>query len=460
MSTAEQPAVGDNRPSSMFFWPTPERPTVERGEGIYLWDTDGKRYIDACSGPQTTNLGHGNKRVLAAMQAQAEKVSYAFRSHFLNEAAEKLADEIAAITPDGFDMSFFCSGGSEAVETCIKLARQHALARGEAQRYKVISRIPSYHGTTLGALALTGDPAGFSMFAPMMVNQPKIPAPFCRYRRPGQSEDEAALEFADSLETEIINQGPDSVLAFIMEPVGGAATGALTAPDIYYRRVREICDRYGLLLIFDEVMSGAGRTGKYLAAEHWPEAMPDIVALAKGLAAGYIPLGACLTSREIVRTVEDAGGFMHGHTYSASPIAAATGRAVLAEYRDHGLIENAARMGALLKGRLEGLLDEFEFIGEVRGKGLLLAFDVMADRDSGKPLPPDLNAYLRLAQEAYDRGLIIYSRRVMGGLRGDHFLVTPPLTVTEAEIDEIIGLLHQALSAFAPEARAAIAATA
>lgn len=457
MNAPKTPAAGDNRPSAMFFWPTPERPTVARGEGIYLWDTAGKRYIDASSGPQTTNLGHGNKRVLKAMVEQAEQVSFAFRSHFLNEPAERLAHELADATPDGFDMAFFCSGGSEAVETAVKLARQYMIARGEASRYKVISRLPSYHGTTLGALSLTGDPAGFSMFAPMLVNQPKIPTPYCRYRRPGQSEDEAALEYADMLEAQIQAQGPETVLAFIVEPIGGAATGALTAPDVYYRRIREICDRYGILLIYDEVMSGAGRAGKYLAAEHWPDAMPDIVALAKGLAAGYIPLGACLTRREIVRAVEDAGGFMHGHTYSASPIACAVGRAVLAEHLERDLIGNAARMGTVLKGRLEGLLDEFPFIGEVRGRGLLLGFDVIADRGTGRPLPPDLNAYLRITQEAYDRGLIIYSRRVMGGQRGDNFLVSPPLTINEAEIDEIMGLLVEALRAFAPEAKAAMA---
>jgi len=450
--------AGDNQPSAMFFWPTPDRPVVSHGEGIYLWDRDGKRYIDACSGPQTTSLGHGNKRVLKAMVEQAEQVSFAFRSHFLNEPAERLAHEIAAVTPDPYDMAFFCSGGSEAVETCIKLARQYAVARGEASRYKIISRLPSYHGTTLGALSLTGDPAGFSMFAPMLVNQPKVPAPFCRYRPPGQSEDEAALAYAAALETEILNQGPETVLAFIMEPIGGAATGALTAPDVYYSEVRRICDRHGLLLIYDEVMSGAGRSGKYLAAEHWPDAMPDIVALAKGLAAGYIPLGACVTRREIVRAVEDAGGFMHGHTYSASPVACAVGRAVLAEHLDNDLIGNAARMGALLKSRLEGLLDEFEFIGEIRGRGLLLGFDVIADRETGTPLPPALNAYARISQAAYERGLIIYSRRMMGGLRGDNFLVSPPLIVDEAQIDEIMGLLVEALRDFAPDARAAIAA--
>lgn len=450
--------LGDNKPSSMFFWPTPERPMVDRGEGIYLWDRDGKRYIDACSGPQTANIGHGNKRVREAMMEQAEKVSYAFRSHFLNEPAERLAREIAAQAPDGLDQVFFGSGGSEAVEACIKLARQYAIATGQATRYKVISRLPSYHGTTLGALSLTGDPAGFSMFAPMMVNHPKIPAPFCRYRPAGQAEDEAALAYANALETEIINQGVETVLAFIMEPIGGAATAALTAPDIYYSRVREVCDQYGVLLIFDEVMSGAGRSGKYLSAEHW-DVTPDLVALAKGLASGYVPLGACLTSSRIVGTVDDAGGFMHGHTYSASPIACAVGRAVLAEHLEHDLIGNAARMGAVLKGRLERLLDEFEFIGEIRGRGLLLGFNIIANRETGRALPPELDAYAHLSQEAYDRGLIIYSRRTLGGARGDNFLVSPPLIVTEDQIDEIMELLVDALRAFAPTARAAINAS-
>ena len=445
-----------NRPSSMFFWPTPERPVAERGEGMYIWDKSGKRFIDACSGPQTTSLGHGNPRVIAAMAEQGQKLAYAFRSHFLNEPAEMLAHEVADLCPPGLDMCFFNSGGSEAVEACLKLARLYALARGEAARYKVISRVPSYHGTTLGALSVTGDPAGFAQFAPMMVNHPKIPAPFCRYRRAGQSEDEAALEYADALETAIVHAGPDTVLAFILEPVGGASTGALVAPDVYYPRVREICDRYGVLLIYDEVMSGAGRTGKYLAAEHWPSVMPDLVALAKGLAAGYVPLGACVAPRAIVEAVETAGGFNHGHTYSASPLACAVGRAVIREYEAFGLIENAAMTGAYLRERLESLMTEFPFIGEVRGKGLLLAFDVVADRTTGRPLPSELNAHLALTQEAFDRGLIIYSRRVMNGARGDHFLVTPPLTITTTEVDEIVGVLYEALSAFAPRALAAM----
>ena len=455
MSLAHSDRRGDNRPSSMFFWPTPDRPVIEHGEGIYVWDQNGKRYIDACAGPQTANIGHGNARVREAMAEQAAKISFAFRSHFMNEPAEELAHELAAVAPEGLDMAFFCSGGSEAVEAAIKLARQHALATGAATRYKIVSRMPSYHGATLGALALTGDPQMAGPFAPMMPIMPKIPTPYCAYRPEGQSLEESALAYADELEAEITAQGPETVLAFIMEPVGGASTGALTAPDIYYSRVREICDRHGVLLIFDEVMSGAGRTGKYLAAEHFG-VTPDIAVLAKGLAAGYVPLGAILASRRMVETIQAAGGFAHGHTYSAGPLACAIGRAVLAEHLDNDLMGNASRMGAILKSRLEGLLDEFEFIGEIRGKGLLLGFDIIADRRTGRPLPPELNAYLRLAQEAYDRGLVIYSRRVLNGQRGDNFLISPPLIVTEAQIDEIMGLLTESLRAFAPEARAAI----
>jgi len=455
MTAPKQPRPGDNRASSMFFWPTPERPVVERGQGIHVWDADGKRYIDACAGPQTVNIGHGNERVRRAMVEQAEKISYAFRSHFRNEPAEKLADELAAVTPAGLDMAFFCSGGSEAVEAAIKLARQYALAKGEAQRFKIVSRIPGYHGATLGALALTGDPQMFAPFAPMMPVMPKIPAPFCAYRPAGESEEEAALRFAQALDDCIVQQGPETVLAFIMEPIGGAATGALTAPDVYYRRVREICDAHGVLLIFDEVMSGAGRSGKYLAAEHFG-VLPDIVVLAKGLASGYMPLGAIMAPRAMVQAVEAAGGYAHGHTYSASPLACAVGRAVLAEHLERDLIGNAARMGARLKARLQGLWEEFPFIGEVRGRGLLLGFDLVADRRTGRALPPALNAHLLLGQAAYDRGLIIYSRRVMNGARGDCFLVSPPLIVTESDVDEIAGLLRESLQAVAPELLAAM----
>ncbi len=440
--------------SNMFFWPTDEVPMVDRGEGIYLYDQDGRRYIDASAGPQTANIGHGNKRVVDAMAEQAARVAFAFRSHFLNEPAEGLARDLAAQAPFDLDMVFFCSGGSEAVEASIKLARQYALARGEAGRYKIISRMPSYHGTTLGALSLTGDPAGFGPFAPMMVKQPKIPAPFCRYRPAGESEDEAALRFANELERAIVEEGAETVLAFIMEPVGGAATGALTAPQVYYDRIRQICDDYGVLLICDEVMCGSGRCGRFLASEIWG-LRPDIVALAKGLASGYTPLGACLTSARILEAVNADSGFLHGHTYAANPLACAVGRAVLAEHLDNDLYANARTMGAKLKARMREIADDVPFIGEVKGEGLLLGFDVVSDPETGAPLPPELNAHIEITKAARERGLIIYSRRLFGGLRGDQFLVSPPLIVTEADVDEIATLLADSLHAFLPKLKAA-----
>jgi len=453
----QAPRHGRNQPSSMFFWPTADRPTAVRGEGIFIWDDDGRRYVDASCGPQTTNIGHNNRYVVEAMRAQMDDICFAFRSHFKNAPAEKLADRLADLGADkGLTRAFFCSGGSEAVEGAIKLARQYALSQGEASRYKIISRLPSYHGSTLGALSLTGDPQMFSPFSPMMQTQPKIPAPFVVERPAGETEDAAALRYAQALEDQIIAQGPSTVLAFIIEPIGGAATGGLTAPDIYYARVREICDQYGVLLIYDEVMCGSGRSGKYFAAEHWP-AKPDIIALAKGLAAGYVPLGAVMARGDLVQAVYDAGGFAHGHTYSASPLACATGLAVLDVVQQNGLIANAASMGAKLKAGLEGLMDQFPFIGEVRGRGLMLGFDVMADRAARVPLPPALDAGNAIAQACYDRGLIIYSRRMLDGARGDHFLVTPPLNVTAEEIDLILDLLTRGLEDFAPKARAAMA---
>ncbi len=438
-------------PSNLFYQTRSRRPLVARAEGIYFWDRDGKRYIDGSSGAMVANIGHGNPRVLAAMRRQMEEATFAYRLHFENEAAETLARRIAQRMPAHLDRVFFVSGGSEAVESCLKLARQWAIAVGQGSRYKVISRYPSYHGGTLGALALTGYAPMTAPFAPMMREMPKIPAPTCYLDRDGLDWEARGLRYAELLRDEIRRQGPETVLAFIMEPVGGASTGALVAPDSYYARVREICDEYGILLILDEVMSGAGRTGRFLAAEHW-NLRPDIVALSKGFAAGYAPLGAMVADRRLVEPVLDKGGFIHGYTYAGNPLACAAGLAVLEEIETYDLMGNAARMGGLLKSRLAGMVERFPFIGDVRGLGLLLAFELVSDKETMQPLPKDLNAHSRLVDIAYDKGLIIYSRRTRGGLEGDHFLVCPPMIVDEAQIDEIMELLTDSLAAFATEA--------
>src|SRR5699024_5310576 len=331
---------------------------------------------------------------------------------------ETLAARASACMPDGMDRVVFVSGGSEAVESCIKLARRYALAVGDASRYKVSARFPSYHGATLGALALTGYAPMTAPFAPVMQEMPKIPAPTCYLDTDNLSDAQRGLRYADMLEAEIQRQGPETVLAFIMEPVGGAATGALVAPDSYYTRVRDICDRHGVLLIHDEVMSGAGRTGRFLASEHWG-VVPDLIALSKGFAAGYVPLGAMVAPGWLVEPVLDAGGFIHGHTYAGNPLACAAGLAVLDELEQQQLVANAARMGDVLHERLQQLMERFDFIGDVRGKGLLQAVELVADRDSMAPLPPEYMAAARLVELAYERGLILYWRRSRGGNAGD-----------------------------------------
>jgi adenosylmethionine-8-amino-7-oxononanoate aminotransferase len=409
-----------------------------------MWDKSGKRYLDGSSGAMVSNIGHSNPNVLEAMRRQMEKSTFGYRLHFETEASEALADKLAELSPRELNRAFFVSGGSEAVESTLKLARQYAIAIGEAQRWKVISRQPSYHGCTLGALAVTGYTPLTAPFEPMMRSMPKIPAPRA-YLDGLDAEDPATgLHYADMLEAQIQAEGPDSVLAFIVEPVGGASTGALVPPAGYMARIREICDRHGVLLIHDEVMSGGGRTGRFFASEHW-DGPPDLIALSKGFGAGYMPLGAMLADEHIVETVLDAGGFAHGFTYAGNPLASAAGLAVINEIESQGLLENAAAMGDLLKRELTGLMPSYPFIGDVRGKGLLLAFELVADRDSMEPLAAELKAYEKLVNLAYERGLIIYSRRTRDGVAGDHFLVSPPMIVSAGQITEIIENLAASL---------------
>lgn len=446
-----------NRESHLFYQSRARRPRLDRAEGVYIWDEQGRRYLDGSSGAMVSNIGHSNPAVIEAMRRQLEKASFGYRLHFENEPAEEFAARISERMPAGLDRVFFVSGGSEAVESCLKLARQYALARGEAQRWKVISRFPSYHGSTLGALAVTGMSVMTAPFAPMMRDMPKIPAPTCYLDRDALSHEQRGLRYAAMLRDEILRQGPETVLAFLMEPIGGASTGALVAPDSYYAAVRRICDEFGVLLISDEVMTGAGRTGRYLATDHW-NLRPDIIALSKGFGAGYVPLGAMVADRRIADAVLDAGGFVHGYTYAGNPLACAAGLAVLGEIDRMGLVERAASQGAALKAELEGLMARYPFIGDVRGKGLLLAFELVADRETMEPLAPGLDAHNRLVDLAYERGLIIYSRRTRGGRIGDHFMVAPPLIVTDGHIGEIMDKLRESLDVFAAEAKLPVVA--
>jgi len=445
--------IGDdlrNAKSYLFYQTDHPRPVLDRAEGIYMYDGQGNRWIDGSSGAMVCNIGHSNPAVLDAMRRQMDKSTFGYRLHFVTEASEGLAEKLCGHAWPGMDRVFFVSGGSEATETAIKLARQIQLAKGEAGRWKVISRWPSYHGCTLGALAVTGYDQLTDPFEPMMRLMPKIPAPRFWLDDLDPTDPATGKHYADMLEAKIIEEGADTVAAFIVEPVGGASTGALPPPVGYMEAIRDICTRYGVLLIHDEVMSGGGRLGHLLGAKNW-NAPADIVAMSKGLGAGYVPLGAVIARGDLVDLVLSDGGFRHGFTYAGNPLACAAGLAVIEEIERQGMFENSLTIGAMIETRLKALMDRFEFIGDVRGMGLLQAFEVVADRKTKEPMPASFRAYDRLTEHAYQRGLIIYPRRSRGGYSGDHFLIAPPMITTPAQVDEIMERLVGALEAFEKE---------
>lgn len=426
-------------------------PRIARGDGVYIWDTDGRRFFDVSSGPVACNLGHGNKRILSAMIAQAEKVTFAHPSQFESEANLELADRLTGLAGKGFERAWFCSGGSEAVEAAIKFARQHAVMTGKGSRWKVISRAVSYHGNTAGALTLSGDANAHKMFGPMIKEMPKVPTPFSYRVPPNYTPETYARHCAQELERTIEAEGPESVLAFIVEPVGGVSTGALTVPDFYIEMIRDICTKHGVVLIFDEVITGAGRTGTFLAAHNLPHAMPDIVVLAKGVSGGYAPLGAILVSKAMVDTVSSGGGFMHGHTYTGNPLACAVGIAALSEVVDRDLVDNAKKLGPVIKARLQDLAARSPLIGDVRGKGLLMATEIVADKATKTMTPLELNAPVRIQQLALDQGLCVYCRRTNGGRDGDWIMISPPLITETHHVDEIVTGLEKTLRILADE---------
>jgi adenosylmethionine-8-amino-7-oxononanoate aminotransferase len=435
------------------FWSAPgEAPLerVSRAEGLHVWDTAGRRYIDVTSGPVAVNLGHGNARVLRAMNEQSGRVCFAYPTAFESDSNLRLNERLAAQAGMGLEHAFFVSGGSEAVEKCLQFARRHAIAIGQASRHKVISRSPSYHGSTHRLMALSADPG----YAPFLVDATpgiQVAAPFS-YRPPaGVDAATHARQCAEALLEAILHEGPESVLAFIIEPVMGFCGGADYAPPEYYRRAREICDEFGVLLIFDETISGAGRTGRFLAAHWWPDAQPDLVTLAKGIGGGYYPLGAFLAPSRMVDAVAGGGGFHVGHTYKGNPLGCAVGLAVLEETVERKLIERANETGAYLRARLNALKSEVPVLGDVRGLGMLNAIEIVADQGSKAMLPRSMDVLGRIQSIARAGGLLIYGRRTHGGKFGDWIMVTPPLIATTADIDEIVDGLGKALRTFSAE---------
>ncbi|MBB6098460.1 adenosylmethionine-8-amino-7-oxononanoate aminotransferase [Deinobacterium chartae] len=434
--------------SSVFYRSNKTYPTAVRGEGVYLWDAQGKRYLDAASGALVANLGHGNERVARALAEQARTLPFVHGSQFTSEAYERYAARLAALMPRAGYRFWAVSGGSEATESALKLARQYHLERGERSRYRVISRKPSYHGASLGALAASGMGARREIYRPLMQEDA-----FPKIAKPDPRKDGA--EDARQLEALILELGPETVACFIAEPVGGASDPALTPAPGYWTEIRRICDRYGVLFVADEVMCGLGRAGLPLASLEEPAAVPDIVVLGKGLAAGYAPLAGLLASPEIYAAVMGgSGAFKHGFTYAGHPVCLAAGDAVLDILLEERLFERSAQLGARLLRGLTELMARFEFILEVRGQGLMLGM-VLGDPATGEAFEtPGLAE--RIGRAAFESGLITYpGSGALDGYRGDHLLLGPPLNTRDDEAEELLGLLEGALRRVAPQVGAA-----
>ncbi|WP_376098983.1 aspartate aminotransferase family protein [Roseomonas sp. CCTCC AB2023176] len=425
-------------------------PLAVRGEGSWLHLADGRRILDASGGAAVSCLGHNHPDVVAAVQRQVGVLDYAHTGFFTNEAAEALADRLVGHAPGGLTMAYFVSGGSEAMEAALKLTRQHFLEKGEPQRTKFIARRQSYHGNTLGALAAGGNAARRAPYAPLLAGSFSHVSPAFAYRGRRDEEDEAAYvnRLAGELEAEFHRLGSANVAAFIAETVVGATAGCVPPPAGYFRRVREICDRHGALLILDEVMSGMGRTGTLHAWEQEGVA-PDIQAIAKGLGGGVQPIGAILMNDRVIAPIrEGSGAFQHGHTYLAHPVACAAALAVQDVIARDGLLDRVRVLGARLEAGLTERFGNHRHVGDVRGRGLFLAIELVEDRATKAPFDPARRLNMAVRERALGLGLAIYpGGGTADGHAGDHVLIAPPYTATEAEIDLTIERLGAAVDA-------------
>jgi adenosylmethionine-8-amino-7-oxononanoate aminotransferase len=421
-------------------------PLITHGEGVYLYDEKGKRYIDGSGGALVVNIGHGQKEILQSIADQMGKVGYVHGTQFTTQSIEEYSEALGEILPKGLEKIYFLSGGSEAVEAAIKLARQYYLESGQTQRWRVVARWQSYHGNTLGALSLTGRVGARRPYLPLLIDFPHFPPPYC-YRCPfSLTYPDCELECAKTLEKVLQMEGPETISAVILEPIIGATIGAVVPPDGYLSSIKKTCLHYGILLIDDEVMAGMGRTGRWFAVEHWGVS-PDILVLGKGMSGGYFPLSAMITKTEMVDLLKErTGGFVHGHTFSHHPVACAVGLAVLRFMREKKLVEQCARRGEYLLRRLQKL-KAFPFVGDVRGKGLMTAIEFVRDQMTKEPFPRANKFTERVIDLAFENGLVLYpGTGFVDGVNGDTVMVGPPLIIEEAQIDEIIDILEKTFS--------------
>ncbi len=423
-------------------------PVAAGGDGCYLIDDQGNRFLD-CGDAAVSCLGHSNPAVIRAVQEQVEQIAFAHTGFMTSKPAEALADLLIEHAPGELDRVYFVSGGSEATEAAIKLARQYYLEIGQPERRHVIARRQSYHGNTLGALSAGGNEWRRAQFAPMLIEMTHI-APCYEYAEKPDAESsfDYGQRVANELEAEILRLGSDTVMAFMAEPVVGATLGAVPAVDGYFKRIREICDTYGVLLILDEVMCGMGRTGHLFACDS-DGVVPDILCIAKGLGAGYQPIGAMLCTSRIYNAIRDGSGFFqHGHTYIGHPVATAAALAVVTELTEKKLPERAGVMGERLQSALEATFGQHPNVGDIRGRGLFRGIELVADRDGRTPFDPAKGVAGRLKKAALAEGLICYPMSgTRDGKNGDHILLAPPFIIEDAQIDELVVKLKRALDA-------------
>ena len=419
-------------------------PTIARAAGIYCFDTTGKRYIDGMGGVGVVSIGHGVAEIRAAALQQMDKVCFAHPFHWQNEAQSRLTAAIAALAPAGLTKVFMCSGGSEATETALKMARQYHRERGQASKYKVIARWHSYHGNTLGALSMSGIVSRRAPFVPLLIDLPHIAACNCYHCPYGRSYPGCGLPCAHELEAAILREGADSIAAFIAEPVVGAAGGGLTAPPEYFGIIRDICTRHDILLIVDEVISGFGRTGRNFGIDHW-SVIPDLICTGKGVSSGYTPLGAVIASEQVFDAFAQGSGFVHGFTYGGNPLSCAVGAAVLDYIARHKLVERVAALEPHFFGKAAELA-QLAIVGEVRGKGFLMGVELVADKTTRRPFDAALRIKERVAAAAFARGLVTgVSGGQVDGINGDVITLAPPFVCSADDLDQIIDILKDAI---------------
>ncbi|CAP42318.1 aspartate aminotransferase family protein [Bordetella petrii] len=430
-------------------------PVAVRGQGAWLYDSAGRAYLDGSGGAAVSCLGHNHPDVQAAMHAQIDQLAYAHTSFFTTEVAERLADRLVTDAPAGTSHAYFVSGGSEAVEAALKMARQYFVEIGQPQRRHIIARRQSYHGNTLGALAVGGNEWRRTQFKPLLIDVAHV-SPCYEYRDRGANEspEDYGARLARELEDTIMKLGSDSVMAFVAEPVVGATAGALTAVPGYFRRIREVCDRHGVLLIADEVMCGMGRTGTLYAVEQ-EQVVPDLITIAKGLGGGYQPIGAVMAQEKIVSAMSAGTGFFqHGHTYLGHATACAAALAVQEVIRRDGLLQRVRDQGAGLRERLQAALGEHPHVGDIRGRGLFMGVELVADRATKETFDPKLTLHARIKREAMARGLMVYPMGgTIDGQRGDHVLLAPPFIISDDELDQLTERLTGAIDAAIAQTR-------